>query len=53
MLRTSLILSLMLRAPTLFGDTASAPGGVLATRERPSKAVLQFYPCGNEVWPRS
>ena len=49
MLRTSLILSLMLRAPTLFGDTASAPGGVLGYWERPSKAVLQFYPCGNEV----
>jgi hypothetical protein len=49
MLRASLILSLMLRAPALFGDTTSAPGGVLGYWERPSKAVLHFYPCGHEV----
>jgi len=49
MLRTSLILVLVMQAATLLGDSASAPGGVLGYWERPSKAVLRFYPCGREV----
>jgi uncharacterized protein (DUF2147 family) len=49
MLRMSLIVALMLQAATLFGDTTRAPGGVLGYWERPTKAVLRFYPCGHEV----
>jgi uncharacterized protein (DUF2147 family) len=49
MLRASLIFSLILQAPALFGDTTVASGGVLGYWERPSKAVLRFYPCGREV----
>jgi uncharacterized protein (DUF2147 family) len=49
MLRTTLTLSLILHAAMLLGDTPSAPVGVLGYWERPTKAVLRFYPCGHEV----
>jgi uncharacterized protein (DUF2147 family) len=45
----SLILSLMLGALPILSDAAGNPVGVLGYWERPSKAVLHFYPCGHEV----
>ena len=49
MLRASAILALILQAGVLAGETTSARGGILGYWERPSKAVLHFYPCGHEV----
>jgi uncharacterized protein (DUF2147 family) len=49
MVRALLIVFFMLQASTLLGDIASAPSGVLGYWERPTKAVLRFYPCGHEV----